>query len=107
MLPPGEDSTDSVEAYLSFPNWLWGSEEYPLSLFCSQLDTDYFTQMQLSNIAQLLGAKELHSFITYLLRSYDYDYYTQVDRFFLLSYSRSSISSEVDAKIKMNLKNKE
>jgi hypothetical protein len=38
--------------------------------------------MQLSDMAQLLGAKELHSFITYLLRSYDYADYTQVDRSF-------------------------
>jgi hypothetical protein len=28
------------------PNLLWGSEAFPLSLLSSQLDIDYFTQLQ-------------------------------------------------------------
>jgi hypothetical protein len=55
------------------------SEAFPLELFSSQLDIDCFTQGQMSDMAQLLGAKELHSFVVYLLRAYDYVYDTEVD----------------------------
>jgi hypothetical protein len=63
------------------PNWLWANEAFPLSLFSYQLDIDCFTQLQLSDMAQLLGAKELQSFVAYLFLIYDYAYDTEVDLF--------------------------
>jgi hypothetical protein len=60
---------------------LWGSEAFPLELFCSPLDIDCFTQAQLSDMAQILGAKERKFFIAYSLIPYDYAYDTEVDIF--------------------------
>jgi hypothetical protein len=65
LLYPELDSTDSIEAKLSYPNWLWGSEAFPLELFSYCLDIDCFTQIQMNDMAtQLLGAKELHFFVS-------------------------------------------
>jgi hypothetical protein len=61
------------------PNGLSGSDSFPLSLFNSQLDIDCFTQIHMSDMAQLLGAKELKSFVTYSLQIYDYASDTEVD----------------------------
>jgi hypothetical protein len=63
------------------PNCFWESEASPLELFSYQLDIDCFTQAQLSDMAQFLGAKERQSFIAYLLLIYDYSYDTEVDLF--------------------------
>jgi hypothetical protein len=67
---------------LSLPNWLWESEASPLSLFSSHLDIDCFTQEQMNDMAQFLGAKEPHSFVVNPLKIYDYAYDTQVDNLF-------------------------
>jgi hypothetical protein len=36
----------------------------------------------MSDMAHLLGAKELQSFVASLFEIYDYAYYTEADRFF-------------------------
>jgi hypothetical protein len=41
-----------------------------------------FTQIQMSDMAQLLRAKELHSIVAQSLLVYDYAYDTEVDRLF-------------------------
>jgi hypothetical protein len=64
------------------PNWLWGSEAAPRQVFSYQLDIDCFTQIQLSDMAQLLGAKELQSLVAYSFIPYDYANDTEVDLFF-------------------------
>jgi hypothetical protein len=59
--------------------WHWGSETFPLSLFNGQLDIDCFTQGKIIDMAQLLGAKELQSFVANSMQIYDYAYASEVD----------------------------